>query len=348
MNTHKIILLLFIVFNVLGFSKASTSGDLVLKTKHAILNLDTAAVERLVDLIDVNQLLADNSSLLAWAVETQQADMVRLLISKGAKPHVANGNRFTPIIQACRYGNSEIINMLLDIGADPLSAIEDGTHAFHLCAASASLSELARMLDIGVSVVSENDYGQTALMWAANAGKPKNIDYLIQKGARVNHQTEQGYNPLFFAIKSQHLASVKTLVTQGADLSAQAKDGTHASQLAVYTQNYPFLLWFAKNMPSLMTHEQIKTEITRFDRDGYQLLHAATRDNQPELVSTLIQLGANPSTVSKPSQLTWRYEANFKVENYIPPQLSAIDIADQNKLASIRAIFEKHAVHHEK
>ncbi len=309
--------------------------QLLQETKQAILNLDLAKVAKLTATVDVNHALADKSSLLAWAVETQEPQLVELLLKKGAKVKLANSNRFTPIIQACRYGNTEIINALLDRGADPNSTIEDGTSAFQLCAGSATTEDLARIVSLGANISAQNSDGQTAVMWAANFGKLENFNYLVSKGANINQQTHQGYSPLFFAIKSHNLEVIKAAIAQGADLFATTADGTTATQLGVYTKNYVFLTWFANEMNALMSPEATQKILTSFDRDGYQLLHAAVKANQPELVANLLALGANSTTLSEPSKLKWRYEANFKSENYYPPQFTPIELAEKKEFKEI-------------
>lgn len=316
-------------------------NKLALETKSAILNLDTILVDELSDKFDVNHLLPDKSSLLAWAVETQEPKLVSIILEKGADVKNENSNRFTPIILACKYGNVEIINALLDKGADPNSAIEDMTSAFQLCAGSTSTEVLMRMVSLGALVAAENSYGQTALMWSANYGKVANLNYLIDAGANINRQTREGYSALFFAIKSHNLEIVKAVINQGADLFAKAEDGTTAAQLGVYTKNTAFLSWFASNLKVLMGPEDLAETLTAFDRNGHQLLHAAVNANQPNLVLALLDLGANSETVSKPSKLKWRYEANFKTEDYYPPQLSPIEIAKQQGLKNIVSMLSK-------
>lgn len=314
--------------------------DTLLDTKRALLALDLDRVRALSSHIDVNTPLPDKSSLLSWAIETQSPELVMVLLESGANVQSLTGNRFGPIIQACRYGNDAIIQVLLDNGADLTSAIEDGTSALHLCAGSTSAPLLNKILDKGYNINVTNVYGQTPLMFAANAGNSDNMGLLVKRGAKINQHTKEGYSPLFFAIKSKQLAAVTHLIELGADLFHQSADGTTLTQLAVYTNNFEFLTWYAHNMPSLMSQEAIQAVITQYDRDGYQLLHKAVKANQPELVSALIELGANPHSLSEPSTLTWRYEANFKSENYIPPQLTPVQIAEKYKLSQITALLE--------
>lgn len=346
------VLLNLLIINVVGCTSESqpvaevpqlTSqqhDQLLLKTKHAMLALDLSQVDKLSSTIDVNRALPDNSSLLAWAVETQTPELVSLLLDKGATADIANGNRFSPMILACRYGNPDIINALLDHGGNPNSAIDDGTTAFQLCAGSASTDILARMINEGARISAANSAGQTALMWAANFGNTANLNFLIEAGADINAQTQQGYSPLFFAIKSQNLDTVKTAISSGANVFATANDGTTAAQLGVYTHNYAFLTWYVSELDLLMSPGAINTTLTAFDREGYQLLHAAVIANQPELVSALLARGANPNQISQPSSLKWRYEANFKTEAYLPPQQTPVEIAEQQQLDAISAVFE--------
>ncbi|MAP21746.1 MAG: hypothetical protein CL589_02675 [Alteromonadaceae bacterium] len=320
-------------------SLTETNQQRLLETKKAILSLDSNKVRTLLTEIDVNAALPDDSRLLAWAIETQTPALVDLLLENGAKVNIAGGNRFSPLIQACRYGNSTVINALLQKDANVQNAIEDGTSAFHLCAASASGDTLARMIKAGAEINATNTYGQTPLMFAANAGNVNNLTLLLDAGADINQQTQEGYSALFFAIKSLHLDAVKAAIARGADVLHRAQDGTTASQLAVYTSNFEFLTWFAKTMPSLLAKEAINAQLTAYDRDGYQLLHQAVKANKPELVGALLALGANPSALSEPSRLKWRYEANFKTQSYLPPQLTPFEIAEKNKLEHIAALL---------
>lgn len=320
-------------------SSSAAQQKRMLEAKSAILALDEARLEILLPQIDVNAPLADHSSLLAWAVETQNERMVNDLLNEGANANGVEGNRFSPIILACRYGNASIISALLNSGAKPLNAIEDGTSAFHLCASTATADILSDMISRGANVHIGNNRGQTPLMFAANAGKTDVMSYLIDHGADINQQTEEGFSALFFAVKSHNLNAIRTLISRGANLHTQTKDGTTVAQLAVYSKNYLFLTWLTSQMDVLMSPAFITATLNAYDRNGHQLLHAAVIANRTELVAALLARGANPAATSAPSRLKWRYEPNFKTEDYIPPQLTPIDIAVERKLDVISTLL---------
>lgn len=312
---------------------------LLLEAKQAILALDEKKLKEVISQIDVNSPLADNASLLAWAVETQNENIVNTLLKAGANANGVKGSRFSPLIIACRYSNTAIMSALLNHGAQPTDAIEDGTSAFHLCAATATAALLADMVEADTNVNIKNQLGQTPLMFAANAGNLDTMSFLIEQGADINLQTQEGYSALFFAVKSHDLPVIQTLISGGADLQIKTQDGTTLAQYAVYNKNYGFLTWFTQNMESLLSADAISSTLKEYDRNGHQLLHAATKANQTDLVAALLERGADPASMSAPSRLKWRYEPNFKTEDYTPPQRTAVEIAEQSKFEAIARLF---------
>src|SRR6185369_2374030 len=103
---------------------------------------------------------------------------------------------------ACEHGNGEILQLLLDAGADAKRARTDGVSALALCAGTTTATVLARLIEGGASVDGAGAGGQTPLMWAAARGRLDNLQLLLAKGANVNRVTANGFTPLFFALKS--------------------------------------------------------------------------------------------------------------------------------------------------
>jgi ankyrin repeat protein len=290
---------------------------------------------------DPNRRLADGSTPLAWAVERQDREIVRLLLDRGAKPNdadpagadrCADGRvaarctaSLSPLILACEYGDAAILDMLLTARADAQAAGAGGVTPLSVCAGSASAAILKRLIAAGAAVDAADDNGQTPLMWAAAKGRVENIELLVEHGAAVNQQTHKGFTPLFFALKSGDPQASVAVLEVGGDAGYVAPDGTSVVQLAMYQKDYGFAARMIERGANL----------TAFDRNGYQLLHAAVLANQPSLVKLLLGKGADANALTGASKVQWRYEVNFKSAPYEAVPKSALLLASERGSASI-------------
>ncbi|MEJ0034702.1 MAG: ankyrin repeat domain-containing protein [Gammaproteobacteria bacterium] len=249
-----------------------------------------------------NRPLADGSTPLAWAVESQSRQIVRLLLDRGAKP---NGMP-SPLTLACQYGDAAILEMLLTARADVKAARADGITPLAVCAGNAPTSILKRLIAAGAEVDAADNNGQTPLMWAAAKGRVENIPLLVEHGAAINRRTHKGFTPLFFALKSGEPRAPVAVLEAGGDADYVAPDGTSVVQLAMYQKDYAFAARMIERGANL----------TAFDRNGYQLLHAAVLANEPSLVKLLLAKGTDPNALTGTSKVRWRYEVNFTSAPY--------------------------------
>jgi uncharacterized protein len=72
---------------------------------------------------------SDGSTALHWAVRIGDTDTAAVLIRAGARVTVSNRYGATPIYLACFNGNTAMIRLLLDSGADVNSADSTGEAA---------------------------------------------------------------------------------------------------------------------------------------------------------------------------------------------------------------------------
>ena len=288
-----------------------------------------AARELLAHHVNLNGPLPDGSTLLAWAVESQSNDMVRLLLDHGAKASSVGDRSVAPIFIACQYGDAAILGSLLDKHADVKAARPDGITSLHLCAGNAPSSILERMIDTGAAVDTPDDTGQTPLMWAAAHGRIDNIRLLVARGAKVNSKSAHGFTPLFFSLKSHVTGTPEALLDLGADPNYLAPDGTSATQLAMYQGAFDFAARMIARGANL----------TAFDRNGNQLLHAAVLANQPQLVQLLLAKGSDPNALTGTSTVKMRFEVNFKTGDYRPPPKPPLLLAAESGNAKVMQLL---------
>src|SRR5689334_9238615 len=80
----------------------------------AVRASDHAAIQTLLAAHpDVNELLPDKTTVLAWAVDRQDTESVRLLLAAGAKPNIVGVDGGSPLTLACERGGAEIVTELL-------------------------------------------------------------------------------------------------------------------------------------------------------------------------------------------------------------------------------------------
>src|SRR6185312_10926355 len=84
--------------------------------------------------VNLNEPLPDGSTLLAWAVESQDAEMVRLLLDHGAKASGIGDVSVAPLFMACQYGDPAILTPLLEKHADLKVTRPDGITPLAVCA----------------------------------------------------------------------------------------------------------------------------------------------------------------------------------------------------------------------
>jgi uncharacterized protein len=104
-----------------------------------------------------------------------------------------------------------------------------------------------------------------------------------------------------------------------------APDGTSVVQLAIYQKDYGFAARMIERGANL----------TAFDRNGNQLLHAAVLANQPSLVKLLLKKGADANALTGPSKVKLRFEVNFKTGDYEVPPKPPLLLAAESGLADV-------------
>jgi ankyrin repeat protein len=278
---------------------------------------------------DPDRPLPDGSTLLAWAVEKQDAQMVKLLLERRANANGGTDPATAPLIIACQYGDPTIVGLLLSARANVNVSRPDGIEPLALCSGSAPAQIVGRLIGAGAEVEKADGQGQTPLMWAAAKGRVENIRLLVQNGAQVNRQTQSGFTPLFFALKSGNHEAPVALVDAGADVSHVAFDGTSTVQLAMYQKEYGFAERMIRR----------GADVHAFDRNGHTLLHAAVLADQPSLVSLLLARGANPNLLTGPPKVKRRFEVNYRSDPYEEVSRPPLLLAAENGFARVMRVL---------
>jgi ankyrin repeat protein len=110
-------------------------------------------------------------------------DVATFLISKGADVNTRNNWGITPLIGTSTNGNREMVQLLIDNGADVNMGYWNGTPL--LVAAAAGHTDVVKLLiDKGANINASDDRGRTPLSRAQQQGHSKIVELLRQHGAQ--------------------------------------------------------------------------------------------------------------------------------------------------------------------
>jgi ankyrin repeat protein len=179
------------------------------------------------------QFRTSSEAELALVEAAREGDLgrVRLFLDLGTNPDraVAHGS---PLAHAARGGHLEVVELLLQRGAD----VEGGNGLSPLAAAAwKGQDEIVRLLlSRGANIEADAGGPGTALFQASGQGHGSTVRLLLDHGAAVDAKTDRRATPLLVAASSGHHQIVVQLIEAGADLNCTDRSGDTALHHAAH------------------------------------------------------------------------------------------------------------------
>lgn len=171
---------------------------------------------------------ADRNTALIHAALNGNMEIMNLLINKGADINWKNPkdeNR-TPLMAAAENGKPEITRLLLEKGADANARLSSGMTALHFAAMKGHGEVMKLLLSSGADINAADESGTTALMEAALFDRTEAVKLLLDKGVDINfEQRQSGLTALSLAAERCNPNTVKVLLERGSDISNVDNNG---------------------------------------------------------------------------------------------------------------------------
>jgi ankyrin repeat protein len=160
-------------------------------------------------------------------VEAQRIEIINLLLKSGADPNILYEESWgcdSPLMNVSRYGQIDFVKLLLSFKANPNLKCKSGEAALNRVSPhnnSKYVEIVNTLVDAGADVNTSGEGGNTPLMTAVESGNISLIKKLLGKGANVNAQDNLGRTALMFSIQGiwgkPDIEIVELLLKSGAD-----------------------------------------------------------------------------------------------------------------------------------
>jgi ankyrin repeat protein len=218
--------------------KRSVNGQLF----DAIAEKDLGKVKKLIkSKADVNYTeplsLSDGSEIGEWtplmlAVMTRNFDVVKILVSSGAKVNHMNANAFNALWLASDIGVLDIVKYLAKHGANINNSNMDGVTPLMSAAQNGNYDLAAFLLGKHAEINRRHKDGDSALMLAIARGNNRIAQLLISSGADVRNKNKYGVTALLIAAAEGNFELTKALIDHKADVTVKSDSGKSALDIA--------------------------------------------------------------------------------------------------------------------
>jgi len=138
-----------------------------------------------------------------------------------------------PIVLAAVQGQTKIVGLLLEKGADIESADKDGRTPLMWAAHHGHVSVVKLLIGRGANLeAADNQFGMNALMSAVAQYQTPAVEALLNNGAKINARMKDRRTALMLAALIGHVDAVKLLLERGAEVNARDSGQYTALSLA--------------------------------------------------------------------------------------------------------------------
>ncbi|XP_020039472.2 ankyrin repeat domain-containing protein 16 isoform X1 [Castor canadensis] len=238
--------------------------------------------------MDIEAANRDYKRPLHEAASMGHRDCVRYLLGRGAAVDCLKKADWTPLMMACTKNNLEIIQDLVEHGANPLLKNKDGWNSFHIASREGDPLILQYLLTVCPDAwKTESKIRRTPLHTAAMHGCLEAVKVFLERCQyEPDCKDNCGVTPFMDAIQCGHI-DIARLLLEKHKVCFSAKDslGAQALHRAAVTGQDEAIQFLVSDLGIDVDVRATSTHLTA--------LHYAAKEGHTSTVQTLLSLGAD-------------------------------------------------------
>jgi ankyrin repeat protein len=187
---------------------------------------------------ELNKMDHHGNTPLIWAASEGNDDIVQLLVEQGANVNTQNFAGETALFLAAARGFDTIVHTLLENGANVQITNLDGATALHMAVANGNLSTMTLLVKYGAFVNSQDDNGDTPLHYAVREEQARLVEMLVSHcNADVDLMNDDQETPLELAscLESTNIVRILShFAKEGMTVEGEDKYGGSTQMLMVH------------------------------------------------------------------------------------------------------------------
>lgn len=233
--------------------------------------------------LSVKQILPNNLSLMHFATNNKNPEIIKTLLDLGCAPDIVNSNKETPLMMAASDNpNPGISYYLIKAGASLTQRDDSGWTPLHRSIQNRNHQLYKMFLDMGADPKTENDEGADILKLALRYGDLNMVKEIIGVCPTLD-KVNNGLTSVMYAASNPDISVLEFLDNIGCDLKNSA-DPNAFSILYYAIRNNP--------NPEMLDFLDKRGFHVKDDLDAN--LYAATQNHFPNVWQKMFELGLDP------------------------------------------------------
>ena len=222
----------------------------------------------------------DDERFMLDAAEEGHVEEIRRLLAHGVSPDAAVDD-WTALEKASINNKCDVIKVLMEAGADPNRADEDGFTPLYWTAKNGHAGAADTLIECGALHDKADKSGCTPLHCAAQSGHREVLSVLLKRGSNPGRACDKGNTSLHVASKCGHQEIVEIIIAFGVDPNASNFEGESPLMVATRSGNTNVVRVF-------LDHKWATRQFVKFLR-LHQALSIAARERHHDIYGLISQ-----------------------------------------------------------